>query len=498
MHRIEPVSGTYEEPYFGEKYEGGRMAKRTKLVEARINRGLSQEALAEELGVTRVTVNHWENGLTSPYPYYRGRLCKLFGVDHPGKLDLGYEGEEAVDTPPPEGREHGPEEIREDIRVLSSSSETGAYEEKREESSSHMQEHAVTAKLETGESCSTKPKPDAVFMLIQHLQTLNPRQLSEVLHTLPAFAMMDLSRLLRFPVVVPEEFLSQCHAGIGACWQLLKRNRMAGVSSLLAAYLPMLTCLSMQSLNYREQAAALAAEAKILQVVLVTENLDFTTRELLCLEAVRFGQMSGDGRVRARTLYWRADTYISCYRQPKKAIPLFKEALSSLESTASCVRSQICIGLALAYAEVGEGGEALKNIEHAKELLPAEALRERDYGAAELDQFEGKVYLYLAEHFPDEGYAELASDAFERCIGRQAVSEDCRGKAALGKAQAACALGDFDGYSESLEGGARITLCNWSKKRQQDVQEVLGKAPEVWRKEQKYQDLIKLLREART
>ena len=129
-------------------------------------------------------------------------------------------------------------------------------------------------------------------------------------------------------------------------------------------------------------------------MVLVTENLDFTARELLCLEAVRFGQMSGDGRVRARTLYWRADTYISCYRQPKKALPLFKEALSSLESTVSCVRSQICIGLALAYAEVGEGGEALKNIEHAKSFVDRSVQAKRCEGHSGLAQLKGHVVAY--------------------------------------------------------------------------------------------------------
>jgi len=355
-----------------------------------------------------------------------------------------------------------------------------------------MQEHAVTAKLETGESCSTKPKPDALFKLTQHLQTLNPRQLSEVLHTLPAFAMMDLSRLLRFPVVVPEEFLSQCHAGIDACYWLLRSNTLAIVESILRAYLPTLSSLTSQSSSYQGYAASLAGEVKILQVALATEKLDFTGRELLCLEAVRFGQMAGDGRIHAKTLYWQADTYTSCYRQPQKAIPLFKEALSCLESTASYVKSQIFIGLAIAYAQAGEEGEALKMMQLARVAMPAQALRERDECPAELDQFEGKVYLYLAERFPDGGYAKRAIDAFERCIGKETVSEGDQGQAALGRALAACALGNFDCYIESLEAGTRIAQTIGSKRWQYEAWMAFVKAPEAWRKEQKYRDLTPL------
>ena len=68
--------------------------KRTNLAAARVNRGLSQKALAEELKVTPVTVSNWERGHTIPFPYYRGVLCAFFGVDDPEMLDIGYEEQE--------------------------------------------------------------------------------------------------------------------------------------------------------------------------------------------------------------------------------------------------------------------------------------------------------------------------------------------------------------------------------------------------------------------
>lgn len=42
--------------------------------------GLSQEQLAEALGVSRQTVSNWENDRATPDAYKFGRLCELLGV----------------------------------------------------------------------------------------------------------------------------------------------------------------------------------------------------------------------------------------------------------------------------------------------------------------------------------------------------------------------------------------------------------------------------------
>src|SRR2546425_911640 len=42
-------------------------------------RGWSQEYLAEQLETTSTNISRWERGTTFPIPYYRQRLCELFG-----------------------------------------------------------------------------------------------------------------------------------------------------------------------------------------------------------------------------------------------------------------------------------------------------------------------------------------------------------------------------------------------------------------------------------
>ena len=51
------------------------------LRKARVQLHLTQKELAEEIGVTHITVNRWEKGKVTPIPYYRQKLCDFFQMD---------------------------------------------------------------------------------------------------------------------------------------------------------------------------------------------------------------------------------------------------------------------------------------------------------------------------------------------------------------------------------------------------------------------------------
>lgn len=55
------------------------MVPNRRLKQARELRGWSQAKVAQEIGTDATTVSRWERGLFSPTPYFRERLCKLFG-----------------------------------------------------------------------------------------------------------------------------------------------------------------------------------------------------------------------------------------------------------------------------------------------------------------------------------------------------------------------------------------------------------------------------------
>lgn len=60
---------------------------RLGLTEARIALGKSQQEVADDLGTTHVNVSRWERGITKPNPYFRRKLCRLFGKTEE-ELDL--------------------------------------------------------------------------------------------------------------------------------------------------------------------------------------------------------------------------------------------------------------------------------------------------------------------------------------------------------------------------------------------------------------------------
>jgi transcriptional regulator with XRE-family HTH domain len=56
-----------------------QVSPRQRLSAERIRRRWSQLEVADQLGTTPGNVSRWERGLTSPGPYFRSKLCELFG-----------------------------------------------------------------------------------------------------------------------------------------------------------------------------------------------------------------------------------------------------------------------------------------------------------------------------------------------------------------------------------------------------------------------------------
>jgi tetratricopeptide (TPR) repeat protein/transcriptional regulator with XRE-family HTH domain len=82
------------------KEETPRRLPNALLRRAREERNWSQQEVADQIGTTLVNVSRWERNVTSPQPYYRQKLCDLFGksAHELGLLEL-HSGT-ATDDPP--------------------------------------------------------------------------------------------------------------------------------------------------------------------------------------------------------------------------------------------------------------------------------------------------------------------------------------------------------------------------------------------------------------
>ena len=75
-----------------------KIPSRQRLVAERLRRHWTQLEVADQLGTTPGNVSRWERGITSPGPYFRSRLCELFGKSA-RELGLTWDEPEEALTP---------------------------------------------------------------------------------------------------------------------------------------------------------------------------------------------------------------------------------------------------------------------------------------------------------------------------------------------------------------------------------------------------------------
>jgi tetratricopeptide (TPR) repeat protein len=297
--------------------------------------------------------------------------------------------------------------------------------------------------------------------------------------------------------VAIEEFSMQCAASIKACWHLLQGKGFTLAEEIVSAYIPSLTKLTFNSSKHRETAAGLATQAKILQAIMAMHKLNIVAREMHCHEAVQYSRFSADGGLQAAALMYLAFTYVCCFpRKPEKAIPIFLEALQALGDETSLLRSDIYLGLADAYAQCRDEKEALEAISLAHTHFPRSPEQDSHFYIADCGWFElhsdtGKMYLDLAQHYPDRGFYEKAYTLFTYLSGLQSAAERNTNETIIRQADAARGFGDLDLYVTVLEKGTLMALSLGSQKRYSEAYDVFQRTPERWKHEQKIKSLAK-------
>jgi tetratricopeptide (TPR) repeat protein len=266
---------------------------------------------------------------------------------------------------------------------------------------------------------------------------------------------------------------------------------------VLLKHTPILKRLAYTDSPFQGMAAGLAARAKIMQIMIATNRLDFVGCERVCADAVRFGALSGNHMLLAVALDWQGNTYTNFYHQPQTAIIHLNDALSNLNSESpSLTRSAIYSDLSNAYAQEGNEGEARKYIELAHMVMPDYPELDPFYqlnamSKSELYQFDGRVYLYLAKHFPDSDYAQLALDIVEQSASMQPMNPYYESGSLIKKADALRALGDMRGCMACLTDGFTIAGKVGIIKKMSEASGVIGDMPQEWKQEAAVQKLQK-------
>jgi transcriptional regulator with XRE-family HTH domain len=470
-----------------------------KLVAARKSRNWNQAKASEEIGVDLRTFQRWEREGSIPQPYYRDKLCEVFGMS---LKDLGYDFL-AVATIKPVARFHS---------NGTQISPLNGTEEQRDWASWFGLKLAQILGLLRMTSIWNNDFSEEIQTLIDQEikmidETLEQHQMVEqqaisrrqALVTIAALPLVLLG-LRSGPIAdtATQEFLSQCAASITACWHLLRGNGLTSVSDIIPQFIPQLKTFALHSSKYQKTAARLAAQASILQAILAMHWLNFAGREAHCKDAIRYASISEDKNLQATALTYLGYTYSFCYlpRQPEKAIQTFLMALQTLGNDAPLLKSNISMGLAEAFAQCKEEQQALHYINLAQTHFPTypELDPSYIYGDCSLHvlyQWEGKMYLELAEHYSGRGYQRKAADALLQGSGVQSISARSTTETIIYQADASRVLGELDIYITSLTQAAQMARDLRSQKRYSEAFSVFEKTPDKWRREQQVQILAK-------
>ena len=418
------------------------MEERWKLQNACIYEGLSYQDLAEKLGVDVGTVSRWMDGTTRPSAEFAGKMCKRFHAKHPSDLDLHAEFP------------HTPTHRRED-------------------------------------------------KLLTMLDPLDRRQLMSLLSKLSTFAGIDLVTLnaaLSGSLVAPDDLLYVGRTVVDHCWNLLDQGSFFEIDNLLLPLVSKLHPIASRASQHKEQAASLALEATIIQMLMASHTMNYKRRVTLGEAAIQYGELSGNDNLYILALGGHGITYTDCYQQPGQAIAILQKATPLFDSTSPLNQTDISTGLAIACALDKDETNARNYIEQARVAMPENPQLDPLYRIIELEhselaQREGQIYLILAKKFRSQKaeYGKLAYDALVSAMNQLPPSMRYQGKVLINKADAARLIGNIDDHFNSLQEGANIAFQVGSEKQKTKALYVLNNTPRSWRTDARYIELRKLL-----
>lgn len=332
---------------------------RQKLAEARAKRHWTLEKAAEELGVSVNTVNAWEHGRATPYPYNVDRICTIYGLS-PEDLELTTT---SLVVPQEAVGKHLETFIRQDLTLRLYALASQPYR-------SYQDIHAAMARiLKDYESMSTNHR-------------MNRRKALLRLVTLP-FATPVLAAALTGEETpsstLSQDLLAQCAVSIGACWELTKsadHNDLIMAFEGVSAYLPVLQRIVKAYSRYRQEAASLVAQGLLLKSVLAVHFEG--TREALqyAQQALFYSKRAQDIALHLKSL----ERLAVCYgysKHHKQSLETITQAEPLLEEIAQkeLPVSPAVLALAngmLACAFARNGKDAKAHLDQAAALLPEE------------------------------------------------------------------------------------------------------------------------------
>ena len=466
---------------------------RYKLIEAREKAGLTQRKLAELVGCERKAPNYWEAGTSNPRGYH---CAKILDVLKDVLKDVLTEEDNDLFKNYPEGQIP---------QTVVSSPNNCSQLPTTQPLSPTCQKDTAQDRMDSSDSIDIQESEEEPSM-DKGRRDLNSTIAAGIIAAGTGLTLVSSTQIITAPLVEADAYLDVCRTSIGTWWHWYDTGNYLELESALNKNVPVLkniakTVLPLQTTvsPLQKEAASLAVEAMIMQISLFSRNLKYSQRERHCYNAVQMGELSGDRNLLALAQYWYGDTFTYCYDQPLRAIDILNDALKDLGSSASVVRSTIYSDLSIAHAQDKDERNAKENEKLSRDYMEMARSAWPDnpeldplfrcilHNLSELDQFDGKALLCLAERIPNSKYARQAYDLFEKSAS-QTASKGYLVQAIIRQADAARVLGYMDECVACLTNAYEKSR---SISRLSQISGVISNMPLKWQKETSIQGLHK-------
>lgn len=385
----------------------------------------SMQIASERVGVDRVTYSRWERGEQDPHPSTLDLLCRAFDMS---PEDLGFGHLVATDAQRDQEDDLAMDEKRRDLFKQALQIGTALTLPGMGLAKANTLEQALSAKLSLSDR-----------MLLDHFSKL-----------------------------------------IAICWDLLRVDGLPTVGHLLPTFLPEVTELVQQSPTCKKEAAGLASQGYILAGLVATLQLDHAASEAYCKHAVLLSHVAEDRTLEAAALKHLAVKYFDL-KHPRQTLQMYLEALQFIDQVSPLMQSRTYLGLAAAYAQMGQKQDALRYLGMAQETFPEEPEKDvsfiyADCGPSSLNHYGGLIYMEL-DH-PQKAWETFAE--VEKLKQRIVIPERTIIEIVNCQAEAAVAQRNLELASSHIQAGVAGALKLKSERRFADTFAVYKNMRLVW------------------
>ncbi|HYU71627.1 MAG TPA: helix-turn-helix domain-containing protein [Ktedonobacteraceae bacterium] len=485
-------------------------------------RGWSHERVAEELhtrfpgvAVTGKEVARWERGKRIPGPYYREKLCALYGVTAealgfavtplPAATSSHDSSQDTLSYVPSKGGVLVPPSVVAQMAPL----EEAEVRDWAAWFALKQVQILAMINLWSGRALFCEELQIRVDREISMFDELKPQDGDEAFRVsrrqaIVALAALPMAVLASAPQSVTtalliEEFLPRCTASITACWHLLKGSEFSVVEHMVSAYLPTLVQLAQQPSRYQKTAARLATQGYRLKGIVALHQNNLQARENYCQRALSYSEIAEDPSLLVSALISLASTFYY-WSDPIKASHIYQKALLYMEHIPPLQRSRLSVELAVVYAQRGQEQEALRYLKLAQQVYPGHPENDpsflyAEFSPASLFLEEGLTFLALTQHYPDREYDQKAWDTFAQVEEQQSkslVPARILFEITNQQAETALALRNQELFRTYLEKGIQGAHALNSKQRRREAVKAYKQAQIIWPHELRIKELAEL------